>query len=155
MLIQSFFLRKSSAFKVKFGIFMSLLLICTSCIHQQNNGPKILTGFSERLTALVTTTTRSNLRDDPLNQKFLTEKLPSLEKKTSLNQLMEELKMADPLKALAYLIEADVMFELEKPENKKQREHLNSYEVQNEIVSSIIAGIRRALSQLKEVKNGK
>lgn len=139
---------------MKLGI-LTIFLIFLSCNHLQNNGPKILTGFSERLTALVTTSVRSNLREDLTAQKLLNDRLPSLEKKKTLNQIMDELKAVDPLKGLAYIVEADIMFELEKTENRKQRENFNSPEVQQEIVSATIAGIKRALSQLRERKDEK
>lgn len=106
-------------------------------------------GFFERVTALVTTTARGQLRDNPLKQKLLLSQLPSFEKAPSMNDLMEEMKRIDPLKDLAYLIETDVLFELQKPEHYNEKIHFDSTEVQRQLVISILAGMKKALDQLK------
>lgn len=155
MIAKGFTLKKILGLIIKFWILIFTTLIFSYCIHPQENGPKILTEFPERLTALVTTSVRSNLRDDITSQKLLADILPFLEKKTSLNQMMGELKTVDPIKGLAYIVEADIMFELEKTENRKWRENFNSPEVQQSIVSATIAGIKRAISQLRERKDEK
>lgn len=133
---------------------LSILLSLTACGHSPEIGPEPLTGFFERVTALVTTTVRGQLRDNPLKQKLLVAQLPSFEKMATMNQLMEELKGIDPLKNLAYLIEADIMFELQKPEHHYERSNFNSSEVQRQLVSAILAGMKKALSQLKGGKDG-
>lgn len=136
-------------------IFFSLFLMLYSCSHRPSKAPAILIGFYERITALVTTTTRSSLRDNPSKQKILVEKIPSLEKKTTFIELMEELKSQNSLKDLAYLIEADLMFELQRSEHIEERENFNSPIVQKKIVNAILSGIRQAMAQLMGERNGK
>jgi hypothetical protein len=140
-----------------FGIvfLLSIILILTACEHSPEIGPEPLAGFYERVTALVTTTVRGQLRDHPPKQTLLAAQLPSFEKTATMNQLMDDLKAIDPLKNLAYLIEADIMFELQKPEHHYERNNFNSSEVQRQLVSAILAGMKRALDQLKGRKDGK
>lgn len=133
---------------------LSILLILTACEHSPDISPGPLAGFPERVTALITTTVRGQLRDNPPKQKLLVAQLPSFEKMATMNQLMEELKGIDPLKNLAYLIEADIMFELQKPEHHYKRSNFNSPEVQRQLVSAILAGMKKAISQLKGGKDG-
>ncbi len=144
---------KLKALKLFIIIVFSLFLIF--CTQKPKNGPSILVGFSERVAALITTTIISNLRYNPPKQKLLEEKFPYLEKQTSFNRLIEELKKVDRLKDLAYIIEADIMFELQRSENQSRRENLNSPEVQKEILDATLIGIKKGLSQLKEEKDGK
>jgi hypothetical protein len=134
---------------------LSIFLILTACEHSPDISPGPLAGFSERVTALITTTVRGQLRDNPPKQKLLVAQLPSFEKMATMNQLMEELKGIDPLKNLAYLIEADIMFELQKAEHHYERSNFNSSEIQRQVVSAIIAGMKKALTQLKGGKDGK
>lgn len=134
---------------------LSILLSLTACGHSPEIGPEPLTGFFERVTALVTTTVRGQLRDNPPKQQLLIAQLPSFEKMAAMNQLIDELKGIDPLKNLAYLIEADIMFELQKPEHHYERSNLNSPEVQRQLVSAILAGMKKAIGQLKGGKDGK
>lgn len=136
-------------------LFFGLVLFWGACEHSPDIGPQPLKGFFEKVTALVTTTVRGQLRDHPQRQQLLTAQLPSLEKTSTMIQLTEELKAIDPLKSLAYLIEADVMFELQKAEHHHERNHFNSPEVQRQVVSAIIAGMKMALSQLKGGKDGR
>ncbi|MBS3920100.1 MAG: hypothetical protein KG012_14605 [Deltaproteobacteria bacterium] len=145
--------RLSSIFRIVF--LLSILLILTACEHSPEIGPEPLAGFFERVTALVTTTVRGQLRDNPPKQQLLTAQLSSLEKTATMNQLTEELKGIDSLKDLAYLIEMDIMFELQKPENQRERIGFNSPEIQRQVVSAIIAGMKKALAQLKGGKDGK
>ena len=133
----------------------SILLFLAACEHSPEIGPGPLAGFSEKVTALVTTTVRGQLRDNPPKQTFLAAQLPSFEKTATMNQLMDDLKGIDPLKNLAYLIEADIMFELQKPEHHYERSNFNSSEVQRQLVSAILAGMKKALAQLKGGKDGK
>jgi hypothetical protein len=134
---------------------LSILLILTACEHSPDISPGPLAGFSERVTALITTTVRGQLRDNPPKQKLFVAQLPSFEKMATMNQLMEELKGIDPLKNLAYLIEADIMFELQKPEHHYERSNFNSPEVQRQLVSAILTGMKRGLDQLKRGKDGR
>lgn len=136
-------------------LLLSLLLFYAACETSPEIGPEPLAGFFERVTALVTTTVRGQLRDNPPKQQLLTAQLPSLEKTATMNQLTEELKGIDSLKDLAYLIEMDIMFELQKPENQRERIGFNSPEIQRQVVSAIIAGMKKALAQLKGGKDGK
>ena len=133
---------------------LSIFLILTACEHSPDISPGPLAGFSERVTALITTTVRGQLRDNPPKQKLLVAQLPSFEKMATMNQLMEELKGIDPLKNLAYLIETDIMFELQKPEHHYERSNFNSPEVQRQLVSAILAGMKKAIGQLKGGKDG-
>jgi hypothetical protein len=134
---------------------LSILLFLTACSHSPEIKPEPLTGFSEKVTALATTTVRGHLRDNLPKQKLLTAQLPSFEKMATMNQLMEELKTIDSLKRLAYLIETDIMFELQKPEHQREKMSFNSPEIQIEVVSAIIMGMKKALVQLKGGKDGK
>jgi len=152
---QRIFIKKSIPIILKLVILSAFFLLFNFCSQRTDYSPKILIGFSERLTALVTTTVRSNLRENFTKQNLLREKLPFLEKKTTFSELMEELKITEHLKDIAYLIEADLMFELQKPENWNWRENYNSLEVQKEIFNATMAGIKQALSQLKGERDGK
>ncbi len=140
-------------FKIVF--LLSILLIFTACETSPEIGPQPLAGFFERVTALVTTTVRGQLRDNLLKQQLLTAQLPTLEKTSTLIELTEVLKGIDPLKNLAYLIETDVMFELQKPEHHYERNNFNTAQVQRQIVSAIISGMKKALTQLEGGKDGK
>lgn len=138
-----------------FRIFLLLFLFSLgACEHSPDIPPQPLTGFFERVTALVTTTVRGQLRDNPPKQQLLTAQLPSLEKMATMIQLTDDLKAVDPLKNLAYLIEADVMFELQKPEHHYERSNFNSPDVQRQVVSAIITGMKKALAQIKGGKDG-
>lgn len=134
---------------------LSILLFLTACSHSPEIKPEPLTGFSEKVTALVTATVRGQLRDSPQRQQILRVQLPSFEKTVTLNQLTEELKGIEPLKDLAYLIETDVMFEIQKPEHQREKMNFHTPEIQREVVSAILAGMNKALVQLKGGKNGR
>jgi len=133
---------------------LSILLFLATCEHSPEIGPQPLAGFSEKVTALVTTTVRGQLRDNPPKQKLFMAQLPSLEKKVTLIQVIDELKAIDSLKDIAYLIEADIIFELQKPEHYYERSNFNSSEVQRQLVSAILAGMKKAIGQLKGGKDG-
>lgn len=135
--------------------FFYLIFYLVACEHSPDIGPQPLAGFFEKVTALVTTTVRGQLRDNPLKQQLLTAQIPSFEKTITMIQLTDHLKTIDPFKNLAYLIEADVMFELQKPEHHYERSNFNNPEIQRQVVSAIIAGMKKALDQLKGGKNGK
>ncbi len=143
----------SPIYKIVF--LLSILLFLTACEHSPEMGPEPLAGFSEKVIALVTTTVRGQLRANPPKQQLLMAQLPSFEKTVTMNQLMDELKGIDPLKNLAYLIEADIMFELQKPEHQREKMSFNSSEIQREVISAVIAGMKKALAQLKGGKDGK
>ena len=145
--------RISPIFRIVF--LLSILLFLAACEHSPEIGPGPLAGFSEKVTALVTTTVRGQLRDNPPKQQLLIAQLPSFEKMATMNQLMDELKGIDPLKNLGYLIEMDIMFELQKPEHHYERSNFNSSDVQRQLVSAILAGMKKALAQLKGGKDGK
>ncbi len=131
-------------------LLLFFLLLCfTACEHSQEMGPRPLEGFFEKVTALVTTTVRSRLRDHLPAQKLLRSYLPSFEKAPTLNHLMEVMKGIDGLKDLAYLIESDVHFELQKPEHYYEKVHFNSQDIQRPLVGSVLAGMKRALEQLQ------
>jgi len=148
-------LKKSTLAALRAGIILMIALFVAACEHSPEIGPEPLAGFFERVTALVTTTVRGQMRDNPPKQQLLTAQLSSLEKTATMNQLTEELKGIDSLKDLAYLIETDIMFELQKPENQRERIGFNSPEIQRQVVSAIIAGMKKALTQLKGGKDGK
>ncbi len=145
--------RFSPIFRIVF--LLSTLLILSACETSPEIGPEPLAGFSERVTALVTTTVRGQLRDNPPKQTLLVAQLPSFEKMATMNQLTDELKGIDPLKNLGYLIEMDIMFELQKPEHHYERSNFNSSDVQRQLVSAILTGMKRALDQVKRGKDGR
>ena len=147
-------LKKHPILTFKTIFLLSILLLLTAC-SQPELGPEPLAGFFERVTALVTTTVRGQLRDNPPKQQLLTAQLSPLEKTATMNQLTEELKGLNPIKDLAYLIEADIMFEIQKPEHHYERSNFNSSEIQRQVVSAIIVGMKKALAQLKGGKDGK
>lgn len=149
----NFYSTKSN--NLKLFILLMILSILISCSHKQKNDLKILADFSERVEALITTTIRSNIRDYPLKQKLLVEKLSFLENQTTFIGLIDELKKVDQLKDLAYIIEADIFFELQRQENWHRRENFNSPEVQKELLNATLTGIKQTLSQLRGEKNGK
>jgi hypothetical protein len=134
---------------------LSIPLFLAACETSPEIGPEPLAGFFERVTALATTTVRGQLRDNPPKQTLLVAQLPFFEKMVTMNQLMDELKGIDPLKNLAFLIEMDVMFELQKPEHHYERSNFNSSDVQRQLVSAILTGMKRALDQLKRGKDGR
>jgi|GEM_PF-845591 len=135
-------------------ILFLVFSIVMACAQPSPKDPEILTGFSEKVTALVTTTVRGNLRNDIGRQKLLMERIPFLEKNRTMNQLFNELKEIEKFKDLAYLVESDIWFELQKPEHQRERMSFHSPEIQREIISAIIAGMKKALSQLKGGKDG-
>ncbi|MBM4340072.1 MAG: hypothetical protein FJ110_11040 [Deltaproteobacteria bacterium] len=147
---------KKRFFSIFGTVFLLSLFLCLiACEHTPDIGPEPLGGFNEKVTALVTTTVRGQLRDNLPKQNRLVTQLPSLEKALTMNQLMDKLKGIDPLKDLAYLIETDVMFELQKPEHQRERISFNNPEIQRQLVSAIHTGMKRALDQLKGGKGGK
>ncbi len=140
---------RHSATIIRLNIILSiLLLLTTACPPHQGTGPQPLKGFQEKVTALVTTSVRSHLRDDRAKQELLKAQLPSLEKKETMSQLIDELKRMDQLKELAEVISKDVTFELGKPENQEIKDKFDSPEIQREVVSAIILGTKRGLQQL-------
>ena len=148
-------LRTSNIAILRTGIVIMIACILAACETTPDVGPEPLGGFNEKVTTLVTTTVRGRLRENLQKQKLLEAQLPSLEKTLTMNQLMDELKGIDPLKDLAYLIETDIMFELQKPEHHRERTSFNNPEIQRELVSAILDGMKRALDQLKGGKGGK
>jgi hypothetical protein len=72
--------------------------------------------------ALVTTSTRSTLRADRAGQEQLRALLPTLLQQQTLNDLLARVRAAQGLGGLPPLIEADVRFELSKPEHQAIRE---------------------------------
>jgi len=130
-----------------------ILLLLIACSQPQPT-PEPLKGFFEKVTAMVTSTIRGQLRDNPPKQKLLMAKLPSFEKMETMNQLVEELKGTESLKNFGYLIETDIIFELQKPEHHYERNNFNSPEVQRAVVSAIITGMKKAMEQLKGGKDG-
>jgi hypothetical protein len=136
-------------------LLLSLLLFNVACEHTPEVGPEPLGGFFEKVTALVTTTVRGQLRENLPKQKMLESKLPSFEKTLTMNELMDEIKGTEAIKDLAYIIETDVLFELQKPEHQRERISFNNSEIQRQLVSAILAGMKRALDQLKGGKGGK
>jgi hypothetical protein len=147
--------KQSGPFTFITVFLLSVLLSLAACEHTPDVGPEPLGGFNEKVAALVTTTVRGHLRENLPKQKLLESQLPSLEKTLTMNQLTEELKGIDPLKDLAYFIETDIMFELQKPEHQRERISFNNPEIQRQLVSAILAGMKRALDQLKGGKGGK
>ncbi|MCX8117016.1 MAG: hypothetical protein N3G78_03650 [Desulfobacterota bacterium] len=140
---------KATPSLIKGLLLFSLLLHWGACEHSPDLSPQPLLGFYEKVTALTTTTVRGQLRDHPPRQQLLSALLPALEQGSTMNELTEILKGTGLLRDLAYLIETDVMFELQKPEHHYERVHFNSPEIQRQIVSAILGGMKRALDQVK------
>lgn len=145
---RTFVLRRYPAMPIKLTILLSIFFFVPSCSTPRGTGPAPLTTFQKKVTALVTTSVRSHLREDTEEQKALKARLPSLQKKATMNELTDELNGVDELKELSGIIQKDVMFELGKPENRETKDRFNSPEVQREVVSAIILGMKRALQQL-------
>ncbi len=145
---RDFLLRRYSAVTFWLTITLSALFFLASCSTPRGTGTRPLKGFQENVTALVTTSVRGHLRDDTGRQELLKAQLPFLEKKATLNELVDELKKVEQLKELSEVIPKDVMFELEKPENQEIKGKLESPEIQREVVAAIILGMKRALQQL-------
>ncbi len=141
---------------IRQAFFLSLILfflVLIACEHIPERGPEPLEGFFEKVTTLTTTTVRNSLREDLSKQRLLEEKLPIFEKMSNLNELTSEMKKMESLKDLGYLIETDVLFELQKPEYYKERVEFNSQDIQQPLILSVVAGMKRALEQLKERKD--
>jgi len=145
---RDFILRRYAAMIVKLTILLSILYSFASCSTPRGTGPVPLKTFQEKVTALVTTSVRSHLRGDTEKQEFLKARLPSLEKKATMSELTDELKGVEMLKELSGVIPKDVMFELGKPENQEIKDKFDSPEIQREVVSAIVLGMKRALQQL-------
>ena len=125
------------------------LLLLAGCPHSPPaTGPEPLEGFYAKVAALVTTSTRSTLRADRAGQEQLRGLLPSLAHQATLNDLLARLRAAQGLGGLPPLIEADVRFELSKPEHQAIREAFASPAVQRQVVAAVIQGMTRALDQL-------
>ncbi len=147
------YLKNSTVAILRVGIILMIAFFLTGCSQPQPT-PEPLKGFIEKVTAMVTSTIRGQLRDNPPKQKLLMAKLPSFEKMETMNQLVEELKGTESLKNFGYLIETDILFELQKPEHQYERNNFNSPEVQRAVVSAIITGMKKAMEQLKGGKDG-
>ena len=139
------------------ALFLALwLAVSTACARAgPDNGPELLEGFYTKLAALVTSSVRGRLRDQPDGHPALHAMLPSLEQRTSSDSLLTELLGVATLRELAEPIERDITFELDKPEHEEVRTHLGSPEVQRQLVAAIVAGMRRAIIQLEEDINGR
>lgn len=129
-------------------VILSLLLLTTSCPRpERGTGPAPLEGFYAKVTALVTTSVRSHLRGNQDRQALLRASLPSLEGQPTMAQLMKALKSSEALSGLSRAIEADVNFELGKPEHQEVKSSFDTPDVQKSVVAAIIQGMRRALGQ--------
>lgn len=134
-------------------LFLSVILfylLPVACEHTPEKAPEPLEGFFEKVTTLVSTTVRTSLRGDLSKQRLLEEKLPLFGKMPNLNEFTSEMKKIESLRDLGYLIETDILFELQKPEHYKERIKFNSQEIQHQLILSVTAGMKRALEQLKE-----
>jgi len=69
-------------------------------------------------------------------------------------QLIMALKSSEELRGLSQPIEADVNFELGKPEHQEIRDTFDAPDVQRSVVAAIIQGMRRALTQLEGRSDG-
>jgi hypothetical protein len=125
------------------------LLLLAGCPHPPPaTGPEPLEGFYAKVAALVTTSTRSTLRADRAGQEQLRELLPTLAQQPTFNDLLAHVRAAQGLGGLPPLIEADVRFELSKPEHQAIRDGFASPEVQRQVVAAVVQGMTRALDQL-------
>lgn len=151
---QRLFAKRKTGAGPEAAALIGILFLAAACSHSPEIRPGPLTGFSEKVTGLATATARSQLRDHPLKQRLLKEQLPSLEKAATLNQLTDQLKGIEPFKELAYLLETDILFELQKPEHQREKRNFHSPEIQNQVVSAVLNGIKQALVQLRGGENG-
>lgn len=125
------------------------VLVLAGCPHPPpTSGPEPLEGFYAKVAALVTTSTRSTLRGDRAAQERLRAQLSSLAQAPGLNDLLAGLRAAEGLGGLPPLIEADIRFELAKPEHQAIRDTYSSPEVQRHVVGAVVQGMTRALDQL-------
>ena len=136
------------------ALFLWLLLLAACNPPPPTPGPEPLDTFEERVTALVTTTTRGFLRDRPAAQAVLTDQLPNLRQAPTLVQLLLDLQRPPELRELAPPIQNDIEFELEKPEYDELRERWDTPEVQQEAVAAVVLGMERALAQLMQPGGG-
>jgi len=125
------------------------VLALAGCPHTPPSpGPEPLEGFYAKVAALVTTSTRSTLRGDRPGQERLRGQLPALAQQPTLADLLARLRAAEGLGGLPPLIEADVRFELAKPEHQAVRDAYASAGVQRQVVGAVVQGMTRALDQL-------
>ena len=130
--------------------FMLWLAVATACARAApSDGLEPLEGVYARAAALVTTSVRGRLREQPDGHRALLARLPLLERQSSSDSLLAELRAAVVLRGLAEPIERDITFEIEKPEHEEIRANVGSAEVQRQLVVAIVAGMRRALAQLE------
>ncbi len=130
--------------------YLLLLLLLTACpAPAPDPGPQPLADFSERVTALVTTTTRSHLREQPARQTALRTRLPALREAATVAALTAQLRQSPELEEMATVIESDIDFELTKPEHAQIRDRYDSVEVQRQVGQAVIQGMERPLTQLQ------
>ena len=130
-------------------IFLSLLLLVTSCPKPQLDGLRPLEGFHDKVAAQVTTSVRGRLRGDEEKQEVLRTSLPLLEQQPTMADLLARLEAVEELQVLAQPIRASVNFELNKPEHQAIKSNFNSPDVQQQVVAAIVQGMRKALTQLE------
>ena len=125
------------------------VLLLAGCPHSPPpTGPEPLEGFYAKVAALVTTSTRSTLRADRPGQERLRALLPSLVPQPTLQDLLDRLRASEGLGGLPPLIEADIRFELSKPEHQAVRDGYATPEVQRQVVGAVVQAMTRALDQL-------
>ena len=139
---------------LRIALVWQLFLLAACNPPPPTPGPEPLATFQERVTALVTTTTRGFLRDRPAAQAVLNNRLPGFRQAPALVQLLLDLQRSPELRDLAPLIQNDIEFELEKPEYDELRERWDTPEVQQEAVAAVTLGMERGLAQLREVDGG-
>lgn len=128
------------------GLAIFFVFLLAACPQENRIRPP--EGFSGKVTTLVTTSVRGTLRGDAEGQSLLKTALPSLSQKETYDEVLAALRVQERLSHLAEPINADVMFELRKPEHREVRDNFDTPAVQREIVSAVTAGMRQALGQL-------
>jgi len=136
-------------------IFIPTLFLLSSCVCTKHT-PALepLATFPQKIEVLVTTTVRGYLRGDTARQELLVKKIPSLETKSTVSEIYDELKNIEQLNRLPEMIEADIQFELKKPENQGIKDSFTEPGVQREVAAAVVHGMRRAIDQLGGGKDG-
>jgi hypothetical protein len=132
------------------ALWLLTLISCARASSGGGNGPQPLEGFYAKVAALVTSDVRGRLRDQPDNQDALRAMLPALAEQPTSDSLLAELRAAESVSELADPIQRDIAFEASKPEHQDINEQIESAEVQKQLVTAIVDGMRRALEQLEE-----
>ncbi len=143
--------RCASRFALPLASLLLLLLVAPSCRPADDPGAELdpLQSFCARVGALVTTSVRGRLRDDPAAAARLRSAGGALREQPTVADLLAALRTTTERPELASAVEADLRFELSKPEHAEVRAAYSTPRVQREVVLAVVQGIERALTQLE------